>query len=773
MILVKMNQTLFNQYKNSDKYIIPLNVFRKPISGANWSVMSKTEMDTFINNLNEYEMKKIYGTAWKLPSNIVVIDFDVKYGTDGILFNSRDYFKSFIEWSINNTYCVQSPSGGIHIYFKSNQCHYIENHFIKKDNMYHIDILKENNIIRMAGTIQKESCGTPKCESCYKKHGNCKIRGKTYQSLNHLPIYEIDFENPPTEISEDIMTLISINKTPNEEDEDETNYIYDDDIWDWFIPTLQPLSEEYDTWINTLICLYNILKDNPQRNEYLHMFSKLSSKYVKQITDEKIKSFKDNREYKTGFPTLIKLCKDYEIDTSWFQLKRDITILPYDKKDDTYFMNDLIDILISKTWKSLDLLLDYMKQNINRVIFHYGKGFYIKKSKQTPLFYIMKNEFSENIIKYMYFVKNKPKINSITFKTLIIHYCINDIKRYDEINFNPSNHVPNRTFNLWSGFQAKLLESYDITKIDKILQHIKTVWANNNQSHYEYILSWFHQHFKYPYRKNKVVLVFRSEKQQIGKSIMTEQFLNPYVYGHELSYPCIGIDDILSRFNDDIIGKLFCCIEELPTLSGNYNPTFDKLKAIISGNKLKVEIKGGRRFDVNNFLNLIMFTNNEFSIKIEQHDMRYAIFECCDQYHKNYDYFKTLADQFTQENADIFFSYIYHLDKYVEIQNLQDIPETKLRLEMKMSSISNTERFVLHLKQLNNIDEKELEQIELEHVQCITSQLDKVNANKLYSYYEYICKREGERAVSQTKLGRILSKYFKKNKYGLVYYDLS
>ena len=771
-----MNSKLFNEYKNSDKYIIPLNSFRKPIKGAEWSKMNKLEMDTFIDNLKEYEIKKIYGTAWKLPSDIIIIDFDIKYNQNGLLINSMECFKSFIEWSKKNTYCVQTPSGGIHIYFKTNQSKFIVNHSIDKENMFHIDILKENNIIRMAGTIQNEVCGTPKCEPCYKKHGNCKIRGKTYQSINHLPIYEIDLENPPTEICQDIKTIIEINKNIIDEDENEENetkYIYEDDIWEWFIPTLKPLSEEYNTWIDTLICLYNILKDNERRNEYLHMFSKLSTKYVKQITDEKIKSFKDDKLYKTGIPTLIKLCEKYGIETNGFELIQDITILPYNKTDDTYYMNDLIIKIQSKTWKSLNLLLNYMKQNINRVILQYGKGFYIKKSKKTPLFYILKNELNENIIKYMSFEKNKPKTNSITFKKLILSHCINDIQLYDEIEFNPSNQIQPRTFNLWNGFQAKLLDNYDITKINKILQHIKSVWANNNQSHYEYILSWFHQHFKYPYQKNKVVLVFRSEKQQVGKSIITEQFLNPYVYGHELSYPCIGIDDILSRFNDDIMGKLFCSIEELPTLNGNYNPMFDKLKAIISGSKLKIEHKGGSRFNINNFLNFIMFTNNEFSIKVEKYDMRYAIFECSDIYYKKYDYFKQLADQFTQENANIFFSYIYHLDKYVQIQNLQNIPETKLRLEMQMSSISNTERFVIHLQQLNQLDENELDKDELEHYKFITSQINRVNANKLYSYYEFICKREGERAVSQTKLGRILSKYFTKIKSGLVYYDLS
>lgn len=450
-----------------------------------------------------------------------------------------------------------------------------------------------------------------------------------------------------------------------------------------------------------------------------------------------------------------------EIDLSALTLKP--KIIEYFKPSDNYYWLDFVAELTKQIWSCIEDLDHYVELNINRVMVRISTGdIYIKKDKKEPLQYV------DNVDKFLisYSEKGKPDI-TCSFRKLFDSKFINRVKIYNNLVLRPTSpevdveeeNKNSRDFNTWTGFQASLLkeECVDMNLITPILNHIKEVWAADDNKRFHYICSWFHNIFKYPYQKTKVAMVFYSNEQQIGKSIITEHFLIPFVFGSKLSSCEDGLRFASERFNNRLMSKLFVVCEELNTLEGSYQSTFDTLKKIITGKTIQIEIKGGAKFEIDDFMNLILFTNNEFSVKIEKSDARYFITECSAKYHKNFKYFDKLASTFNQTTADHFYSYLYHMKNP---SNIKDIPETKLKKEMKLYSMPNPMKFIYRVHEVRESEEEPDQyswQDQIKEKTCIKS-------TDFYNCYTRFCKQENEKEWSQTKFARCISNLIEKKR---------
>lgn len=466
----------------------------------------------------------------------------------------------------------------------------------------------------------------------------------------------------------------------------------------------------------------------------------------------------------------------FEMDDSPEEVKPE-----YFKALDTYYWMDFINDLKNKTWNTIDELKEFSRLNINRVMLVLATGeIYIKKDNDEPFQFI--NDLPEYIIKFnessVGGKKHTTEIKEMSFKRLYKKYFINDVKMYNNMKLKPlppdvdviEQNSNSRDFNIWTGFKAKLLpkKSINMSLINKVLNHIKIVWADNDENHFRYICSWFHTIFKDPSNKSKVAMVFQSDDQQIGKSIVIENFLIPFVFGHKLSIVEEGIGFATERFNNRMMGKLFVCCEELNNITdtGNYHTTFDTMKKLLTNKTMQIEWKNGAKIEIDSFMNFILFTNNQFSIKVEKGDARYFITQCNPIYRKNFKYFDELADSFTQESADHFFSYMYHMDNAVDVR---DIPETKIKQEIKLNCLPNPQRFLYRIKELRE------EKTDEEYVgwKGLIIENHELTGSQLYSYYRSYCQEEHEKEFSQTKFGRCIGDMICKTKsHGIIKYQL-
>tara|TARA_R110000868_G_scaffold411584_1_gene705698 strand:+ start:1353 stop:3767 length:2415 start_codon:yes stop_codon:yes gene_type:complete len=445
-----------------------------------------------------------------------------------------------------------------------------------------------------------------------------------------------------------------------------------------------------------------------------------------------------------------------------------------DKKDfqfnDEYFYMDFINDLIkdNKTWDYLDLN-EFIISNINRVLFRIltqKNAFFGRYNSQN----IQIIEPSGHLINFVdYNERGVAKLYTKPFYLMLNTMFYNEVKSYNNLEFIPYTRdckplkMDGRDFNMFQGFKAKLVEKEDINMnlIQPILDHWEIVLANSNKSNFKYQLSYFHKGFKYPNQKTKVMLLFKSDQQQIGKGIILNNIIGELIYGRGLYKPNNGLSFINDRFNDDQAGALFSLTEELSTIDDSYNSTFDRLKSLSCDDFLKIEPKFGKKYDIQNFTNYVFNTNNKFPVKIEQGDARFAVFECDERYHKDFDYFAKLAKSINQESADHLYSYIYHLDDPVEPRN---IPTNDFYESIKFNSSHSSVRFLYSVQKIIKFMESDKFEDYYGYdswEKLLISSIDDllIGSSKLNEIYKIWCKFNGEKATSMARFKTYTDKY--------------
>ena len=273
-------------------------------------------------------------------------------------------------------------------------------------------------------------------------------------------------------------------------------------------------------------------------------------------------------------------------------------------------------------------------------------------------------------------------------------------------------------------------------------------------------------------------MVLKSSDKQIGKGIIINDFLIPFVFGTQYSMSVAGLDTITSRFNQIYMNRLLINCDELSTLDGSFHQSFDILKKRITDKTAKIEIKGGRSFIYPDYCNYIMCTNNDFTIKIEQGDSRYFILECSPVYKGNFAYFKELSNSFTQDTANHFITYISRLN--TGLTDVRNIPMTSLKRSMMIMSLQSPLRFLLDIvnnsttiRASNIIDFQNPDQGDL----CI-DELPRdmshywICSKNLYNMYQEWCDINNERKLSYQKFGRNITDSIEKKRSNGAKYNL-
>ncbi len=444
--------------------------------------------------------------------------------------------------------------------------------------------------------------------------------------------------------------------------------------------------------------------------------------------------------------------------------------------NDNYYFRDFITKLIYGVW-DFEELREYFIINVNRVLFIVASqknAFYGRYSKKN----ISVIEPTPHLVSfYKENKKGEMVIASVQFFKLLGMFY-NDIKFYNSLSFVPYSNdcVPSDIdpydFNLFQGFKASHVNKVDERLIKPILDHWFIVLANSNPDNFHYQLSYFHQILKYPSRKTKVVMIFKSKNQQIGKGALLNDFIGNLIFGNQIYKPYNGLSFINDRFNEDQQGSLLNVVEELSNVDSNsYNATFDRLKSLICDNKAMIEPKYGKKYEINNYTNYICNTNNEFPVKIEMGDARFACFECDERFHKNFDYFNELYKSMNQMVADHFYTYLYNLKDAIDPRN---IPNNKFYNSIKFNSCSSSIKFLYAIKDLIELEEEvdftydSWEDLFTKHYEN-----DEIQSSILNDCYKKWCNEAGEKHTSMSRFRTFTEKYItfiKGRKYN--FYDL-
>jgi hypothetical protein len=421
---------------------------------------------------------------------------------------------------------------------------------------------------------------------------------------------------------------------------------------------------------------------------------------------------------------------------------------------DSYVWIDFLE-QSEKEFQSFDELCDFVVTNLPRVVAHitYQNGYYLKKDTPEHLHtriekINLKFKFRHQEMKGGKFIVNP---NVIKLHELLENENVaGRLSRYSNETFKPNNfNLQKREYNTYTNMKGEVADEkfeYDFDKVKPVIDFIYEVISSSNHENFKYIISWLSHIVSSPHRKTEVALFLHSNEKGTGKSSLG-YFLKNYVFGGHISNVISGLSKLTQKHNTCIQRKIFTMVEELPSISGEFHSQFDSMKHIITDPYITIEPKGIDPYEIPNFVNLLLLSNNLMSLKLETGDRRYACFDVSPCKKGDEKYWDNLHQNvLTEETGQHFYHYLKNLPSE-EKMSLRQIPNTDLRNELIQNSIPSYEQFFMDIK---SGDEEINENMYIPEFTFKGEEvMNAITSNNLYRCYEVYCNKRKEPVLRQ------------------------
>ena len=256
-----------------------------------------------------------------------------------------------------------------------------------------------------------------------------------------------------------------------------------------------------------------------------------------------------------------------------------------------------------------------------------------------------------------------------------------DRKDINTIVFNPKGDINDDEFNIWKGFKYKQKNKGDAEKIKPFLNHIKHIWADDDETTFNYILNWFSKLLQQPWKKNNICLVLHSI-EGVGKSFILDMIGK--IIGRDYYISTSNLKNILGDFNGDAEGKILVNLNE--TGMWYDKKVVGSFKEFITDSTISINKKGIQQYTIDNYCNTIITTNEDHIVNIDGNDRRFNILECKN---KKYDkeYYKKIAQTDLQDIADFFYS------RDITNYDSRDFKKSELHLQQVKKNMDSVELF--------------------------------------------------------------------------------
>lgn len=408
-----------------------------------------------------------------------------------------------------------------------------------------------------------------------------------------------------------------------------------------------------------------------------------------------------------------------------------------------------------KEYSTLEELCNMFISNYPRVIAHitYQNGYYLKKDTQEHLHTRIERLNLTFRCRFDDIIKGKftSVIKEMKLEELLKQPIVKEsIKRYSYETFKPNNfNLQRREYNTYTNMKGEVTDkdfTYDFEKVKPVIDFIYKVISNSNHDNFKYIISWLSHIVSNPERKTEIALFLHSNEKGTGKSSLG-YFLKNYVFGNHISNVISGLSKLTQKHNTCIQRKIFTMVEELPSISGEFHSQFDSMKHIITDPYITIEPKGVDPYEIPNFVNLLLLSNNLMSLKLETGDRRYACFEVSPCMKNDEEYWDDLHQNvLTEETGKHFYHYLKNLTKEDKV-SLRKIPNTEIRNELIQNSIPSYEQFFIDIK---NGEEEIGDNMYLpEFIFKKVNITNAITSDNLYRCYEVYCNKRKEPLLRQ------------------------
>jgi len=266
-------------------------------------------------------------------------------------------------------------------------------------------------------------------------------------------------------------------------------------------------------------------------------------------------------------------------------------------------------------------------------------------------------------------------------------------KTVDKIEFCPrmTRTEPN-VYNLYGGFDittecAKTLD-VDAKLAGPLLNHIKTIWCRNNMRLYEYVLNWFARVYQKPWLLSKVVIVLKSQPGA-GKGMVMQFFEK--ILGCRYFWHLKKIANLTGDYTAP--DRLTACLVFSDEAHfGGSRKEANAFKTLTTEERFMVNIKNKPQFQIQNYVNLVLASNDERIIAAGTNMRRYVCLELDNQY---------AGKKTPQSKAHfnkVLAAPILSVAKFFATRNVEDfdpteIPETELGQAQQMLNFSPLQKW--------------------------------------------------------------------------------
>jgi len=346
----------------------------------------------------------------------------------------------------------------------------------------------------------------------------------------------------------------------------------------------------------------------------------------------------------------------------------------------------------------------------------------------TGLMQNIKNTRDSHAHEHCYIIKNKKK-ESVQF---ISKWLLDkNIKHYKEVVWKPPPSAYNDDqFNTWNGFSIADCDDEDVSPIknrdyfNEFLQFVNNLYPKKIEA--DYIISRYAYRLQNPSLKSKVCCVYFGE-EEVGKSTIITTIYK--IFGKY----AIQIQSAKQLYKDHSTvekEKILVCVNEVGGVANFENSEI--LKTRVTEDTLYINPKGIQAYEIDNFADYDMTTNNVNVIKnTDESRRRWFQVDCSNYYAGNSEFFN---DYYTNiVNNPYAIKKIYEglinwkCSDYVKDCNFQKYkPETELSKEVRTGNRCKITYFMIDYLEdkkdnINKIKNKDL--FDLWRTYCFTNNI--------------------------------------------------
>ncbi len=258
--------------------------------------------------------------------------------------------------------------------------------------------------------------------------------------------------------------------------------------------------------------------------------------------------------------------------------------------------------------------------------------------------------------------------------------CAGPRRQYDTTRFMPGSDklVVNNILNLWTGFAVKSIEG---AKHESFLRHIHDNLCGGSDVYYNYLILWMAHVVQRGGKPAGVAVVLKSESEGTGKSFFAKSFGR--LFGKHFKH-VVNADHLVGKFNSHMRDCRVMFADEAFYAGDRKHEGV--LKAIITEERLMVELKGIDPSMEPNYMALIMASNLLFVVPAHHSARRYFVLEVLTTKMQDSVYFNSIQADLDDGGYESLLHFLQHLP--LDGFDIRAVPKTEALAKQKELSLS-------------------------------------------------------------------------------------